>query len=101
MTDIVNIVAKKSTVGVPKICPLLALILSPAGSEGAIVNENAPTPPVADTGVKLSVTFLVRVLVGITFVRIRAGGGGGSSITKLNVSESDWLMLSIMVTVKS
>jgi hypothetical protein len=50
-------------------------------------------------GVNESATFLVRVLLGITLVKIKAGGGGGASTTRLKTSESVCPRSSVTVTV--
>ena len=54
-------------VGVPEILPLLVLIVNPVGRAGLIEKTNAPSPPLAVTGVNaLIATFCTATLFEIT-----------------------------------
>ena len=58
-----------AAVGVPVICPVDVLKLSPLGKLGLMLNTLAPSPPVAVTGVKAAAAVpCVRVFVATTCV---------------------------------
>ena len=63
-----------SAVGVPVICPVVVLKLSPVGKLGDTANTRVPNPPVAVTGVKgVAAVFCVRVVDATACVVTSAG----------------------------
>ena len=89
-----------SAVGVPVICPVVVLKLSPAGRLGDTANVRVPNPPVAVTGVNgVAAVFCVRVVDATACVVTSAGN---ASTVRLNVLElvCAGLLESVTVTVK-
>jgi hypothetical protein len=83
VTVTVYVVVPLSPVGVPVICPVDVLKLSPAGKTGDTANVRLPNPPAAVTGVNgVAAVFCVSVVDATACVVVRAGN---ASTVRLNV----------------